>query len=75
MPAAFGFVVNERNEILLIQRGYGSRKGKWSLPGGTRTRGDPAERPYSDTRREQLLGKRRREVIDWAGHGTTRESS
>ena len=39
MPA-FGFVVNCRNEILLIQRGYGSNKGKWSLPGGRR---DPGE--------------------------------
>ena len=33
MPA-FGLVVNERNEVLLIQRGYGKEKSKWSLPGG-----------------------------------------
>ena len=39
MPA-FGLVVNERDEILMIQRGYGSRKGQWSLPGGQRDRGE-----------------------------------
>ena len=39
MPA-FGLVVNERNEILMIQRGYGSRKGQWSLPGGQRDKGE-----------------------------------
>ena len=40
MPAAFGLVKNKRNEILLIQRGYGSRYGKWSLPGGNKDRGE-----------------------------------
>ena len=40
MPAAFGLVANKRNEILLIQRGYGGRKGKWSLPGGNQDRGE-----------------------------------
>ena len=39
MPA-FGFVVNSKNEILLIQRGYGKDRGKWSLPGGMRDRGE-----------------------------------
>ena len=39
MPA-FGLVVNNRNEILLIQRGYGKDKGKWSLPGGMRDKGE-----------------------------------
>ena len=39
MPA-FGLVVSERNEILLIQRGYGKERGKWSLPGGQRDRGE-----------------------------------
>ena len=39
MPA-FALVVNERNEVLLIQRGYGQEKGKWSLPGGMRDRGE-----------------------------------
>ena len=42
---AFGLVVNQRNEILLIQRGYGKDKGKWSLPGGMRDKGET----YRDT--------------------------
>lgn len=40
MPAAFGLVFNDRGEMLLIQRGYGSSKGKWSLPGGNRDKGE-----------------------------------
>ena len=40
MPAGFGLVVNERNEILMIQRGYGKEKGLWSLPGGNRDKGE-----------------------------------
>ncbi len=43
MPA-FGLVVNNRNEILLIQRGYGKDKGKWSLPGGMRDKGESLKR-------------------------------
>ncbi len=43
MPA-FGLVVNSRNEILLIQRGYGREKGKWSLPGGQQDRGESLRR-------------------------------
>ena len=39
MPA-FGLVVNQGNEILLIQRGYGEERGKWSLPGGMRDKGE-----------------------------------
>ncbi len=39
MPA-FALVVNESNEVLLIQRGYGQEKGKWSLPGGMRDKGE-----------------------------------
>ncbi len=53
MPAAFGFVVNERNEILLIQRGYGSRKGKWSLPGGNKDRGESLQRTAVRETREE----------------------
>ena len=43
MPA-FGLVVNSKNEILLIQRGYGKDRGKWSLPGGMRDRGESLKR-------------------------------
>ena len=31
---AFCLVENSRGQVLLIQRGYGSKKYKWSLPGG-----------------------------------------
>ena len=31
---AFCLVENSRGEVLLIQRGYGQEKGKWSLAGG-----------------------------------------
>lgn len=43
MPA-FGLVVNNGNEVLLIQRGYGKDKGKWSLPGGMRDKGESLKR-------------------------------
>ena len=43
MPA-FGLVVNVKREILLIQRGYGKDKGKWSLPGGMRDEGESLRR-------------------------------
>ena len=49
MAAGFGLVINKRNEILMIQRGYGSRKGKWSLPGGNQDKG---ERLRETARRE-----------------------
>ena len=39
MPG-FGLVINKKSEILLIQRGYGNRKGQWSLPGGQRDKGE-----------------------------------
>ena len=39
MPG-FALVVNRKNEILLVQRGYGGKKGKWSLPGGKRDKGE-----------------------------------
>ncbi len=32
--------MNERNEVLLIQWGYGEQKGQWSLPGGNQDRGE-----------------------------------
>ena len=46
---AFCLVENSRGEVLLIQRGYGKEKGKWSLPGGFV---DPGERSKHAARRE-----------------------
>ena len=53
MPAGFGFVVNDRDEILLIQRGYGKNKGKWSLPGGNQDRGESLRRTAIRETREE----------------------
>lgn len=52
MPA-FGLVVSDRNEILLIQRGYGNRKGKWSLPGGQRDKGESLRQTATRETREE----------------------
>lgn len=51
MAAGFGLVVNKRREILLVQRGYGNSKGKWSLPGGHQ---DKDESLRQTARRETL---------------------
>ena len=51
--AGFGLVVNDRNEILLIQRGYGKERGKWSLPGGNQDRGESLERTAVRETREE----------------------
>ena len=53
MPAGFGLVVNDRNEILLIQRGYGREKGKWSLPGGNQDKGESLKRTAVRETREE----------------------
>ncbi len=37
--AGFGLVVNDRQEVLLVQRNKGRRTGKWTLPGGNAKRG------------------------------------
>ncbi len=34
MPVAFCLVENKSGQVLLVQRGYGKEKYKWSLPGG-----------------------------------------
>ena len=52
MPA-FSLVVNNRNEILLIQRGYGKSKGKWSLPGGQRDKGESLRKTAVRETREE----------------------
>ena len=51
--AAFGLIVNDRNEILLIQRGYGRERGKWSLPGGNQDRGESLKRTAVRETREE----------------------
>ena len=53
MPAGFGLVINDRNEILLIQRGYGKEKGKWSLPGGNQDKGESLKRTAVRETREE----------------------
>ena len=53
MPAGFGLVVNDKNEILLIQRGYGKEKGKWSLPGGNQDKGESLKRTAVRETREE----------------------
>ena len=52
MPA-FGLVINEQNEVLLIQRGYGKEKGKWSLPGGQRDKGESLKKTAVRETREE----------------------
>ena len=49
--AGFGLVVNSSNEVLLIERKHGTRKGKWSIPGGT---ADKRERRRDTAIRETL---------------------
>ncbi len=50
---AFCLVENDRGEILFVQRAYGNRKGKWSLPGGLVDRGESSRHAaYRETREE-----------------------
>ena len=50
---AFCLVENHEGKILMIQRGYGNRKGKWSLPGGFVDRGESRRRAaYRETKEE-----------------------
>ena len=53
MAAGFGLVVNDRREILLIQRAYGKEKNKWSLPGGNQDRGESLRRTAIRETREE----------------------
>ena len=53
---AFCLVENSRGEILLIQRGYGKEKGKWSLPGGFVDPGEESKHAaYRETKEETGL--------------------
>ncbi len=51
--SVFCLVENEKGEILMVQRAYGRRKGKWSLPGGQVDRGERSSHAaYRETREE-----------------------
>ena len=53
---AFCLVENSRGEVLLIQRGYGKEKGKWSLPGGFVDPGEGGKHAaYRETKEETGL--------------------
>ena len=53
---AFCLVENSRGEVLLIQRGYGKEKGKWSLPGGFVDSGERSKHAaYRETKEETGL--------------------
>lgn len=50
---AFCLVENEKGEVLFVQRGYGGKKGKWSLPGGLVDRGESSRHAaYRETKEE-----------------------
>lgn len=50
---AFCLVENDKGEVLFVQRAYGKRKGKWSLPGGLVDRGESSRRAaYRETKEE-----------------------
>lgn len=50
---AFCLVENYKGEVLFVQRAYGNRKGKWSLPGGLVDRGESSRHAaYRETREE-----------------------
>ena len=50
---AFCLVENEKGEVLLVQRAYGSKKGKWSLPGGFVDRGERRDQAARRETREE----------------------
>ena len=53
---AFCLVENDKGQVLLIQRGYGKEKGKWSLPGGYVDRGESSRHAaYRETKEETGL--------------------
>ena len=50
---AFCLVENDKGEVLFVQRAYGDRKGKWSLPGGLVDRGETSRHAaYRETKEE-----------------------
>ena len=51
--AAACLVENDRGEILMVQRGYGRRKGTWTLPGGHVDRGETSRRAAARETKEE----------------------
>ena len=50
---AFCLVENDKGDVLFVQRAYGKRKGKWSLPGGLVDRGESSRHAaYRETKEE-----------------------
>lgn len=49
IPAAGVIVINERRQILLVQRGHEPQRGRWTLPAG---RIEPGETPAQAAVRE-----------------------
>ena len=50
---AFCLVENDAGQVLLVQRGYGEEKFKWSLPGGYSDKGESRSRAASRETREE----------------------
>jgi acetyl-CoA carboxylase carboxyl transferase subunit beta len=49
VPAAGVIIINERRQILLVQRGHEPQRGRWTLPAG---RVEPGESPAQAAVRE-----------------------
>ena len=52
-PVAFCLAENGKGQVLLIQRGYGKEKGKWSLPGGLVDHGESYQQAAAREMREE----------------------
>ena len=64
VPATAILVFNERNELLLVQRGQEPAKGKWCLPGGFQETGEtPEECALRELREETGLWGRVRGLV------------
>ena len=50
---AFCLTENDAGQVLLVQRGYGSKKYKWSLPGGHVDPGESYHRAAARKAREE----------------------
>ncbi|WP_194793101.1 NUDIX hydrolase [Raineyella fluvialis] len=66
IPAAGVIIVNERRQILLVQRGHEPQRGRWTVPGGRIERGEsPAQAAVREAFEETGLRVRiQREVLN-----------